>query len=127
MRSRGEILQKIKQAKYRHLKRLLLASFPRGEDWDPQEVREKKEEIYALLNAPLPALAKSFPDVAALCWVVDPEDTSFVPGATLVGSMDGVLLWADTEEEASHARELLDSLAEVASQSKRSWWRSLFS
>jgi len=68
--------------------------------------------------------------VAALLWVLDaepePED-SLVTGATLVGSLGGVFLWADTAEQAEQARYILDQLAEQSgSDSKKSWWQGWF-
>jgi hypothetical protein len=122
MKSPGEVRQKLKQVRYRHFKRLLLMSFPSGGgDWDGDEVSAKKDEIAKLLSQPAPSLAREFPDLAALVWVLE-EDSPPTSGETLlVGSLDGVLLWADTEEEASHVRHLLDTFAKP----KLSWWRNL--
>lgn len=125
MRTIGEVRQKFKQARYRHFKKLLLASLPSEGDWDPDEAALKKEEVAKILSQPTHILAQRFPDLAALLWVLGEDSGSpFVPGATLVGSLDGVLLWADTEDEAAHVRDLLNSLAATH---KRSWWRALFS
>ena len=126
MRSPGEIRQKLKQAQFRHVKKFLRSRFP-GQHWNQGEVELAKIEIKESFQSPIHVVAQEFPDVAALRWVLEDADDNgeFVAGSTLVGSLDGVLLWADTEKEASHARTLLDSFA--AASQKKSWWRSIFS
>ena len=132
MRSRGDIKQKLKQASFRHLKRTLRQSLPPNEDWDPDEIAAIKAEFREFMAAaPVHEIARNYPDVAALMWVLsedDPVNGGLVPGATLVGSLDDVLLWADTPEEAGRAREVLDALAEKAGEGvqKTSWWKGLF-
>lgn len=104
---------------------------PADEDWDRDEVQKIKTEMREFfIAAPLHEIAQRFPDVAALLWVLAERNSEdLIPDGTLVGSLDGVFLWADTEEKANRAREVLDSLAEhtpVNGTSKKSWWRGLF-
>lgn len=112
MRDEGEIRQKLKQAQFRHLKRVLRSRFASKEDWPKDEVAEIKSEVKEFFQtAPLHEIAAKYPDVAALLWVLDARDSNpLVPGGTLVGRMDGVVLWADTESEADHARSAIDQL-----------------
>ena len=129
MRSAGDVKQKIKQAQYRHLKKILRKMFPADEEWDRAQVQEVKAKFKELLaTAPLHQIAHDFPDVAALMWVLneetEPED--FVPGATLVGSLGGVFLWADTPEKAAKARSILDSLAVQEDTKKKGWFAGWF-
>ena len=131
MKGVGEIRQKLKQAQYRHLKRILRKRLPADEDWDRVIVQEIKTELREFFTtAPLHEIAQRFPDVAALLWVLAERDSEdLVPDGTLVGSLDGVFLWADTAEKADRARDVLDTLAEKTTEngtSKKSWWRGLF-
>tara|TARA_Y100000310_G_scaffold194587_1_gene194566 strand:+ start:315 stop:743 length:429 start_codon:yes stop_codon:yes gene_type:complete len=138
MKERGEIAQKLKQARFRHVKRELEKHFVGQEGkWDAEEVKRVKHTVRQFFEtAPLHEVAARYPDVAALLWVlgdnVDTRKTNdLVPNGTLVGSMGGVMLWADDEEKASVARNLLDELADAALQTEngetsvgkpRSWW-----
>ncbi len=132
MRSQGEIRHKLKQAQFRHLKRELLKRLPAGEDWNPEEVTQIKSETRAFFStAPIHEIAQKYPDVAALLWVLgEQRDEPLVVNGSLVGSMDGVMLWADDEEQAVHARRLLDALAEEAGKgpglAPQSWWQRIF-
>ena len=131
MRSEGDVKQKLKQAQYRHLKKVLRKLFPPDEEWDRIKVQEVKASFKeAMATAPLHEIAKDFPDVAALMWVLETETTQedLVPGSTLVGSLGGVFLWADTPEQATKAREILDKLAAQEPQTKKKgWFAGLFS
>lgn len=126
MRSEGDVKQKLKQAQYRHLKRVLRKLFPANEEWDRKAVQQVKTDFKELMaTAPLHRIANEFPDVAALLWVLDNEsEQDLVPGSTLVGSLGGVFLWADTPEQADTAREILDSLASSQEPEKKKGWFS---
>ena len=145
MRSEGSIRQKLKQAQYRHVKRVLSERFPPGEDWPREEVESIKSEYREFFsNSPVHIVAKDFPDVAALMWVLeDQPDNDLVVRGSLVGKMGGVLLWADSEEEARLARSMIDRIVEEATKPpamvepevvepteiapvKKSWWQRLF-
>ena len=148
MRGEGDVRQKLKQAQYRHVKRILRRRFPRGGDWPKQEVEEIKDEYRAFFrDAPLHEIARDFPDVAALVWVLeDQPDQALTVNGTLVGRMGGVILWADTDDEAERARIMIDQIVEAATltkeerdahtcsvvlglkppQPKKSWWQRLF-
>ena len=151
----GEIRQKLKQARFRHLKREIesrlrstagncIHNIPlevQGADvgfcalkhiiCDVRErkdhaptcpnfgLRASKEEIkaefQALMDSPIHEIASKYPDVAALTWVVGKDDTNdFLPGSTLVGSVKGVLLWADNEDEAGFAKTEIANLVEAS-------------
>ena len=134
MRDASEIRQKLKQAQYRHVKRILRGKFPRGEDWPKREVEEIKDEYRDFFqDAPLHEIARDFPDVAALMWVLeDQPDQALAVNGTLVGSMGGVMLWADTDDDADRARAMIDKIVDTAVQSseddppQKSWWQRLF-
>ena len=142
MKSRAEIKQKVKQATYRHVKRVLRSRFAAGEDWPRDEVDQVKAEYKRFFEtATIPEIAREFPDVAALLWVLDERsEQDLVVNGTLVGSMGGVMLWADTHDEAEEARVMIDRIVEAALHPKeevhstvvdpdpvsRSWWQRLF-
>lgn len=127
MRSEGDLRQKLKQVQYRHLKRMLREVFPADEEWDRDSVQTLKNDFKVLVaTAPLHQLAKDFPDLAALMWALGEEREDLVPGATLVGSLGGVYLWADTPAQADDARTILDKLAAQSDAPKKSWWQGLF-
>ena len=148
MKTLSALHHKIRQAQYRHVKRVLQERFPKGEEWDKDEVAQIKAEFREFfVEAPLHEIARDYPDVAALLWVVGDSEYDLVPGATLVGKMGGVLLWADTPDEADRARHMIDLLAasqkdpdentlaeEVAPTNgvvvpvgnRQSWWQRLF-
>jgi hypothetical protein len=91
-------------------------------------------------------IAKEFPDVAALMWVLGEQpDEPFVPGGSMVGKLGGVILWADTPEEAEKVRLTIEKLIEGGNQvnlvsspttivtspsdqivAKKSFWQRLF-
>ena len=124
MKSVGEVKQKLKQAKFRHVKKRILAKF--GKDKvSHEEIELFKRQLYAIFDSPPHIVAQEFPDVAALMWVLEEEsDADLMVEATLVGTLDGVMLWADSEDKAAHARQLLDSLAQgPGSPPKKAWWR----
>ena len=76
---------------------------------------EIKAEFQALMDAPIHEIAAKYPDVAALTWVVgEGPTTDLLPGSTLVGSVKGVLLWADTEAEAESAKSEIANLVEAS-------------
>ena len=82
-------------------------------------IRSSKEEIkaefQALMDAPVHEIAAKYPDLAALTWVVgEGPTTDLLPGSTLVGSVKGVLLWADTEDEAESAKTEIANLVEAS-------------
>lgn len=147
----GEIRQKLKQVRFRHLKREIescvkvtarncihnvplqvrgvevgfcalkhvICDVAEGKD-HAQEcpnfgLRASKDEVKAafqsLMDAPVHEVAAKYPDIAALTWVLESEPaTDLFPGSTLVGSVNGVLLWADTESEAKAASVEIDTL-----------------
>ena len=133
MRTRSAIQQKLKQAKYRHVKRILRDRFPRDQDWPKDEVEEIKAEYRTFFQeAPLHEIARDFPDVAALMWVLeDPPDQALAVNGTMVGAMGGVMLWADSDDEADAARAMIDKIVDAAVVSnppapvKQSWWQRL--
>lgn len=151
----GEIRQKLKQARFRHLKREIesrlrltakncvhniplevrgaevgfcalkhiVCDVAEKKDHAPScpnfGLRASKDEIkadfQALMESPIHEIATKYPDVAALTWVVGKEEpTDFLPGSTLVGSVKGVLLWADTEGEAESAKSEIANLVEAS-------------
>lgn len=136
MRDASEIRQKIKQAQFRHVKRILRQRFTPNGEWPKDEVTEIKEEYREFfLSNPIHEIAKEFPDVAALMWVLgEHPDEPLAPNGTMVGSMGGVLLWADTDEDADYARELIERVMEealrdpssMADPVKKSWWQRIF-
>jgi hypothetical protein len=138
MKSEGEIRQKIKQAQYRHVKRILCSRFPPGEDWPKDEVDKIKAEYRDFFaTSPIHVIAKDYPDVAALMWVLQEQpDQPLVVNGSLVGRMGGVMLWADTDDDASRARTMIDRVVDAATREpeapqlpvpvKRSWWQRLF-
>lgn len=137
MKDDSEIRQKLKQAQYRHVKRILRGKFPRGVDWPKDEVEGIKDEYRAFFQeAPLHEIARDFPDVAALMWVLeDQPDQALVVNGTLVGSMGGVMLWADSGDEADTARGMIDQIVgglvpsepqTTTEHPQKSWWRRLF-
>jgi len=138
MKSEGEIRQKIKQAQYRHVKRILCSRFPPGEDWPKDEVDKIKAEYRDFFaSSPIHVIAKDYPDVAALMWVLQEQpDQPLVVNGSLVGRMGGVMIWADTDEDATRARTMIDRVVDAATREpeapqlpvpvKRSWWQRLF-
>ncbi len=146
MREQGEIRQKLKQAQFRHVKRILDNYFSSDGDWPREEVESIKREYRELFtNSPVHVIAKDFPDVAALMWVLgDRPDQPLVPGGTMVGKLGGVVLWADTEEEANRVRSIIEKLVEASNNhpspaspihemapteqvgAKKSFWQRLF-
>jgi hypothetical protein len=136
MRDASEIQQKLKQAKYRHVKRILRQRFPSNGEWPPDEVAQIKQEYRELWQkAPLHEIARDFPDVAALMWVMGDQrpDEPLAPNGSMVGAMGGVLLWADTDEDAHYARELIERVMNQALTQtthpdpvKKSWWERIF-
>jgi len=134
MKDASEIQQKLKQAKYRHVKRILRGRFPSGQDWPKDEVEEIKAKYRAFFQeAPLHEIARDFPDVAALMWVLeDQPDQALAVNGTMVGAMGGVMLWADSDDEADAARSMIDKIVDAAVVSntpapvKQSWWQRLF-
>jgi hypothetical protein len=151
----GEVRQKLKQVRFRHLKREIescvkvtarncihnaplqvrgvevgfcalkhvICDVAEGKD-HAQEcpnfgLRASKDDVKAafqsLMDAPVHEVAAKYPDVAALTWVLESEPaTDLFPGSTLVGSVNGVLLWADTEAEAKAASVEIDTLVETS-------------
>jgi hypothetical protein len=139
MKGESEIRQKLKQAQFRHLKRILRSRFSSTGDWPPSEVAEIKEEHREFFSdAPLHEIARDFPDVAALMWVLNERlDEPLVAGGTMVGAMGGVVLWADTEEDAVYAQSLIERVMDEALGSpaalvphlepiRKSWWNRIF-
>jgi hypothetical protein len=136
MKDDSEIRQKLKQAQYRHVKRILRGKFPRGVDWPKDEVEDIKDEYRAFFQeAQLHEIARDFPDVAALMWVLEEQpDQALVVNGTLVGSMGGVMLWADSDEDADAARGMIDQIVDLVAHEpqlttdhpQKSWWRRLF-
>ena len=147
MKSEGEIRRKIKQAQFRHVKRVLCGRFPPGEDWPKDEVSRIKGEYRDFFsNSPLHIIAKDFPDVAALMWALGEQpDQPLVVNGSLVGRMGGVMLWADSDEDADLARSMIDKIVDAATREsdppeigtsvavitpetpiKKSWWQRLF-
>lgn len=121
MRTEGQILQKLKQAQYRHVKRVLISRFKGvAGDWPSEEVgRIKSEYREFFANSPVHVIAKDFPDVAALIWVLrEQPDQALVPNGSLVGKVGGVSIWADTEEQAILARNLIDHVFAEATKTQ---------
>ena len=119
MRTEGQVKQKLKQAQYRHLKRELRRKFGSGGSWPPEEVEKSKAVLRQFFStATIPEVAQNYPDVAALMWVLgDQSDQDLLPyEQALVGRMGGVLLWADSEEGADVAREMIDKIVEAATR-----------
>jgi len=157
----SEVRQKLKQVKFRHLKRELserLQVAPRNCDHNKRlefEGREVgfcslrqtlcteehgpdlsqdcldfscrynkdqiKEEFTTVMESPIHEIAAKYPDVAALTWVLSENPvTDFLPGSTLVGSIQGVLIWADSESEATIASQQISSLVDAGSLLKDS-------
>ena len=136
MRDLGEIRQKIKQAQYRHVKRILCGRFPPNEEWPKAEVEKIKAEYREFFaSSPIHVIAKDFPDVPALMWVIQEQpDQPLAVNGTLVGRMGGVMLWADTDDDATHARQLIDRVIDAATRDseptlqlpapvKKTWWQ----
>jgi len=135
MRDVGTIRQKLKQAQYRHLKRALCERFKSGEEWPKDEVAATKAEYRVFFStSSIPLIAKDYPDVAALMWVLeDQPDEPLAINGTLVGRIGGVMLWADTGDDADHARGLIDRIVEAATNAptdlsgpvrvEKSWWQ----
>ena len=141
MKSEGEIRHKIKQAQYRHVKRVLCSRFPPNEDWPKDEVERIKSEYRTFFStSPIHVIAKDFPDVAALMWVLEEQpDQALMVNGSLVGRMGGVMLWADSDDDAEQARALIDRVVDEATRDrsldegpmlpapvKKSWWQRLF-
>ena len=118
MKSDSEIRRKIKQAQFRHVKRVLRSRFPPGEKWPKDGVEEVKAEYRDFFsNSPLHIIAKDFPDVAALMWALgDQPDQPLVVNGSLVGRMGGVMLWADSDEDADLARSMIDKIVDAATR-----------
>ena len=175
MKTSGEVGQKLKQLRFRHIKRVLkkalrvapstcahnktvevdsskarvgLCCCPeltlgvcdevlgdRSKDCPSWKALHSKEELKQELkdtfeSSPVSEISRLYPDVATLMWVLtDSEDPreSLMPGATLVGSLGGVLIWADTPEEAAAAQATLDLLTSNIQQNEpSSWFRRVF-
>ena len=135
MKSAGEVAQKLKQARFRHIKRVLAKAVRTSPDLsDAAKDNLKKELEKTFEGASVSTIAPLYPDVAVLMWVlsdsVDTED-SLMPGATLVGSLGGIPLWADTPEEAvqaqHHLDRLVDRLQEIEGEVSKPWWKRAFS
>ncbi len=118
MKSDSEIRRKIKQAQFRHVKRVLRSRFPPGEKWPKDGVEEVKAEYRDFFsNSPLHIIAKDFPDVAALMWVLGEQPGQpLVVNGSLVGRMGGVMLWADSDEDADLARSMIDKVVDAATR-----------
>lgn len=118
MKSEGEIRHKIQQAQYRHVKSVLCSRFPPGEDWPKDDVRRIKGEYRDFFSkSPIHVIAKDFPDVAALMWVLGGQpDQPLVVNGSLVGRMGGVMLWADSAEDADLARSMIDKVVDAATR-----------
>lgn len=121
MKTEGEIRQKIKQAQFRHIKRILRDSMPEGEVWSRHEVENVKNHYKAFFSsAPVHVIAKDFPDVAALMWVLgDHPDCCLMVGGSLVGSLGGVFLWADSDPEGEAARSTIENLVSSLASSRQ--------
>jgi hypothetical protein len=122
MRRESEIRQKLKQACFRHVKRDLRDRFPPGADWPREQVDSVKSEFRRFIaTAPIHEIARRYPDVAALMWVLEERSgQSLRLDGTLVGKMGGVPLWADTEEEAETARSMIDKIVDAATREPES-------
>lgn len=135
MRDASDVRQKLKQAQFRHVKRVLrrqFAAIPSGGEWPREEVEKTKAEYREFFaTRAIHEIAREFPDVAALLWVLeDRPDEPLAVNGTLVGSMGGILLWADTDEDAHNARDLIERLAAEAagppSRATKSLWERIF-
>jgi hypothetical protein len=122
MRTQGDIRQKIKQAQFRHVKRILKSTLPKGEEWTREEVESIKDQYKEFFSSsPIHVIAKDFPDVAALMWVLDDHpECCLIPDGSIVGSLGGVILWADSESEAESARSTMESIINSAVQKTKS-------
>ena len=122
MKTEGEIRQKIKQAQFRHIKRILKDTMPEGEVWSRDEVESIKNHYTEFFSsAPVHIIAKDFPDVAALMWVLgDHPDCCLMVGGSMVGNLGGILLWADSDPEGEAARSTIDSLFSSLISSRQS-------
>ncbi len=166
MRTSGEVLQKLKQLRFRHIKRVLkkalrvapstcahnrMVEIPASNErvglcccpglvlgvcddilgdrsggcssWEGRHSKEElKEELKSTFDsAPASELSRLYPDVATLMWVLSDSDAprdSLMPGATLVGSLGGVPIWADTPDEAHAAQANLDLLTSNVQQTE---------
>jgi hypothetical protein len=118
VKTEGEIRRKIKQAQYRHVKRVLCSRFPPNEEWPKDEVdRIKAEYRDFFATSPIHVIAKDFPDVAALMWALgDQPDHPLAVNGSLVGRMGGVMLWADSDEDADLARSMIDKIVDAATR-----------
>ena len=118
MKTAGDIRRKIQQAQYRHVKRVLCSRFPPGEDWPKEDVVRIKAEYRDFFSkSPIHVIAKDFPDVAALMWALgDQPDQPLVVNGSLVGRMGGVMLWADSDEDADLARSMIDKIVDAATR-----------
>lgn len=120
MKTEGEIRRKLQQAQYRHVKKIMRTRFRQlGDgDWPTKEVDTIKSDYREFFSvSPVHVIAQQFPDVAALMWVLeDQPNQSLVVNGSLVGRMGGTMLWADSEEEASVAREMIDKIVEAATR-----------
>ena len=120
MKTEGEIRRKIQQAQYRHVKKILRTRFHHLGDgeWPAKEVKGIKSDYKEFFSvSPVHVIAQQFPDVAALMWAVgDQQEHSLVVNGSLVGRMGGVMLWADSEEDANLAREMIDKIVDAATR-----------
>lgn len=118
MRSESEIRQKLKQACFRHVKRDLRESFPAGDDWPREDVEAIKSEFRRFIaTAPIHEIARRYPDVAALMWVLGEQpDQPLAANGSLVGRMGGIMLWADSEDDADVARSMIDKIVDAATR-----------
>ncbi len=118
MKTEGEIRRKIQQAQYRHVKRVLCSRFPPNEEWPKDEVDRIKDEYRDFFaSSPIHVIAKDFPDVAALMWALGEQpDQPLVVNGSLVGRMGGVMLWADSDDDADLARSMIDKVVDAATR-----------
>jgi len=136
MKTRGQVQQKLKQARFRHVQKALRRKFagnPSEEPWPTEAVEQAKSEYREFFSKSIPEVAQKFPDVAALMWVLSEGEE---PGPVLIGAMGGVSMWANSEEEARVCRELIDQLVNAATsatvkkeepqEAKKSWFSKWF-
>jgi hypothetical protein len=175
MKTSGEVSQKLKQLRFRHIKRVLKKALRRApstcvhnkaveitssneriglcccpeltlsvcddvlgdrsnecSSWialcEKEQLKQELKDTFE--SAPVSEISRLYPDVATLMWVLseseDPRD-SLMPGATLVGSLGGILIWADTPEEANEAQATLDLLtSNIQQKESPSWFRRVF-
>jgi hypothetical protein len=120
MKTEGEIRRKLQQAQYRHVKKILRTKFRHLGDgeWPSNEVESIKSDYKEFFSvSPTHVIAQQFPDVAALMWVLEAQpDQPLMPNGSLVGRMGGVMLWADSEEDADLARSMIDKIVEAATR-----------